>query len=153
MMTERFIDDYLLYLLARASALVSGQFHERLRPHGLDVAEWRILATLSDGDDVQVGELAARVLFQQPTLTKMIDRMEAEGLVERRRSDSDRRKVRVYITTAGRRKVRGVLSAAKAHEAEVLDGYTVEESEALKTVLRTLIERNAAAGSGKTATS
>lgn len=145
-MAERFIDDYLLYLLARASALVSGQFHERLRPHGLDVAEWRILATLSDGDGVLVGELAASVLFQQPTLTKMIDRMEAVGLVARRRSDSDRRKVRVFITAVGRRKVRGVVSAAKAHEAEVLGRYTAEESEALKTVLRTLIERNGAVG-------
>ena len=144
-MADRFIDDYLLYLLARASALVSGRFHERLRPHGLDVAEWRILATLSDGDGLLVGELAASVLFQQPTLTKMVDRMEAEGLVERRRSDSDRRKVRVFITAAGRRKVRRVLSAAKSHEAEVLGGYTAEESEALKTVLRTLIERNAGA--------
>ena len=152
-MTERFIDDYLLYLLARASSLVSGQFHERLRPHGLDVAGWRILATLSDGDGLSVGELAASVLFQQPTLTKMIDRMEGEGLVERRREDRDRRKVRVFITAEGRRKVRGVLSAAKAHEAEILNGYTVEESRSLKAVLRTLIERNAAPGRSDAPTS
>ena len=151
-MAERFIDDYLLYLLARASALVSGQFHERLRPHGLDVGEWRVLATLSDGDGLLVGELATSVLFQQPTLTKILDRMERDGLVARRREDRDRRKVRVFVTSAGRRKVRGVLVAAKAHESEVLGEYTEDETESLKAVLRTLIDRNESTmGTGPTA--
>lgn len=141
-MIERFTDDYLLYLLARASALVSGQFHDRLRPLGLDVAEWRILATLSGEDGMTIGEMAEFVLFRQPTLSKIIDRMEADALVERRKGDTDRRKIRVYITPSGRERVTGALAEAKTHEAEILAGYTDEEERLLKGVLRTLIGRN-----------
>ena len=61
-MAERFVNDYLLYLLARASSEVSAQFHQRLKTHGLQVAEWRVLASLSDGDGMTIGELAARAL-------------------------------------------------------------------------------------------
>ena len=39
-MEERFADNYLLYLLARASTEVSKQFHSRLKHHGLQVSEW-----------------------------------------------------------------------------------------------------------------
>ena len=59
-MADRFVDNYLLYLLARASNEVSAQFHARLKSHGLHVPEWRVLASLSDGDGMTVGELADR---------------------------------------------------------------------------------------------
>lgn len=147
-MTERFTDDYLLYLLARASALVSGQFHDRVRPLGLDVAEWRVLATLSGDDGMTIGELAEIVLFRQPTLSKIIDRMEEQALVQRRKGDTDRRKIRVHITPNGRERVTGALAEAKRHEAEILAGYTDEEEKLLKTVLRTLIGRNTHADPG-----
>jgi DNA-binding MarR family transcriptional regulator len=136
-----FVDDYLPYLLARASHLISRQFHERLRPHGLPVAKWRVLATLSDGDGLTIGELARIVLFKQPTLTKTIDRMQVDGLVERRTSGGDRRKVQVFITPRGRQLVTALLAEAKAHEAQVTAAYSDQEMATLKRVLRTLISR------------
>lgn len=141
-MADRFIDDYLLYLLARASDEVSAEFHERLRKHGLQVAEWRVLATLSDGDGMRLGDLAAAALQRQPTMTKIIDRMERAGLVERRAGTDDRRQVRIHITPTGRRRVAAALKDAKSHEAEVLSRYGTEESARLKYLLRSLIAQH-----------
>lgn len=143
-MTERFVDTYLLYLLARASSEISAQFHDRLKSHGLQVPEWRVLASLSDGDGMTVGELATRALQRQPTMTKTIDRMEKSGLVDRRQGEPDRRQVRVFITAEGRRRVDAALDDAKRHEDEVLSEYPAEEARQLKTMLQTLIERNGA---------
>ncbi|MEJ0071368.1 MAG: MarR family winged helix-turn-helix transcriptional regulator [Pseudomonadota bacterium] len=86
---RRFIDDYLSYLLSRASHLVSRQFHAQLKPRGMPVPVWRVLSTLSDGDGLPVTELAKITLFKQPTLTKVIDRMSKEELVERRASERE----------------------------------------------------------------
>jgi len=143
-MSERFVDTYLLYLLARASSEVSAQFHDRLKTHGLQVPEWRVLASLSDGDGMTVGELANRALQHQPTMTKTIDRMVKSGLVDRRQGDPDRRQVRILITEEGRRRVDAALDDAKSHEAEVLAEYSVDEARRLKSMLLTLIERNGA---------
>lgn len=143
-MADRFVDDYLLYLLARASSEISAQFHADLKQHGLQVPEWRVLATLSDGDGMTLGELAARALSHQPTMTKTIDRMERSGLVTRRKGDPDRRQVRVFITGEGRKRVKDALTAAKRHEADVLSDYGAEEARQLKKMLQTLIERNGA---------
>lgn len=147
-MADRFVDDYLLYLLARASKEVSAQFHVRLKTHGLQVPQWRVLASLSDGDGMTVGELAARALQRQPTMTKIIDRMAGMGLVERRPDSADRRKVRIFITPDGQRRVDAALRDAKDHEQEVLADYTPDEAARLKAMLRALVDRNGATAQG-----
>jgi DNA-binding MarR family transcriptional regulator len=139
--SRRFIDDYLSYLLARASHLVSRQFHAQLKPRGMAVPVWRVLSTLSDGDGLPVTELAKITLFKQPTLTKVIDRMSKSGLVERRASDRDRRKVLVFITDKGRDTIADLLVRAKQHERDVLAGHGEAEVERLKAALHLLIER------------
>lgn len=145
-MADRFIDDYLLYLLSRASSEVSAQFHARLKVHGLQVPEWRVLASLSDGDGdgMTVGEIAMLALQRQPTMTKIIDRMTSSGLVERRQDENDRRKVRIFITQSGQRRVNEALADAKQHEKEVLADYAPAEADQLKSILRALVDRNGA---------
>ena len=54
-----FARNYLAYLLARASFIVSGEFHATLKNWGLSVPEWRVLACLMDVEGLTVGELAA----------------------------------------------------------------------------------------------
>ncbi len=137
----RFVDDYLSYLLARAGHQIAREFHAQLKPHQLSVAEWRVLATLVDGDGLSLGELADAVLFKQPTLTKAIDRMERDGWVKRHPGAGDRRRIRIVITPRGAAVVRGLLAKAQRHEARILAVYTPAEVENLKRILRDLLAR------------
>lgn len=136
-----FVEDYLAYLLARSSHLVSGEFHARLAAAGIAVPVWRVLAVLYDRDDLVIGALARMVLLKQPTLSKVLDRMIADGLVTRSPATTDRRRVFVAITEAGRTLVRQFLPEAKSHEAAALVGFSDSEIDTLKHVLRALIAR------------
>lgn len=140
-MAGRFIDDYLSYLLARASHQVSREFHARLKPYRISVLEWRVLASL-EGGALTLGDLAEAVLYKQPTVTKLIDRMARAGWVRRGKVDGDRRKTRIRLTARGRAVVRELLAKAKSHEAACLAGHKPGEIEALKAHLRELIARN-----------
>src|SRR4051812_34864564 len=71
----RFIDDYLLFLMARASYLISAEFHDHLRRRGITVPVWRVLASLVGSTGETVTGLASVCLLQQPTMTKLLDRM------------------------------------------------------------------------------
>jgi DNA-binding MarR family transcriptional regulator len=147
----RFVDDYLLALLARASHVVSAEFHARLRARGVPVGVWRVLATLSGapaagtgpgtGEGATVGELARVCLMQQPTMTKLLDRMGRDGLVERRPTAADRRHVLVVLAPKGKALVQDLLAAARAHEAEVLARHPESEAQAIKSLLRAVIAR------------
>ena len=118
--SQRFLDDYFLYLLARASAMTSGEFHAHLRERKVPLAVWRVLAVLDGTDGLTVGELAAACLFKQPTMTKALDRLAASGMVVRRGGEHDRRRVLVFATDKGRALVARLIADAKTHEARVI---------------------------------
>ncbi len=136
-----FVRDYLSYLLAQASHAIYREFDARVRAAGLSSLEWRVLATLSDGDGLTIGELAAEVLAKQPTLTKVVDRLERAGLVARRNDPADLRRTLVLETDRGRASVAPLLVAAKAHERAVLGAFPARDVAALKAMLRALSAR------------
>ncbi|MDR3466112.1 MAG: flavin reductase [Xanthobacteraceae bacterium] len=134
-----FVPNYLAYLLARASFVVSNEFHGRLKEWDLSVPEWRVLACLSDTDGLSVGELAAMALMKQPGLTKVLDRMVGDGLVERRGTAADRRRTPIHLTAKGRATVKPVLRAARVHEEALLEQFSEEERSVIKHALDLLI--------------
>jgi 4-hydroxyphenylacetate 3-hydroxylase, reductase component len=142
--SDSFARNYLAYLLARASFIVSGEFHATLKNWQLSVPEWRVLACLMDVEGLSVGELAAMALMKQPGLTKVLDRMERDELLTRRSTGDDRRRVTIHLTPKGRARVKPVQRAAKAHEAELLKQFTAEQRTTIKSALDLLINSRAA---------
>lgn len=132
----RFPDDYLPYLAARASHVILREFHALLVPRRLRVPEWRVLGALSSGGEYTVGALARATLFKQPTLSKLLDRLEKKGLVRRVAGDMDLRHSRVEITAKGRGRVGPAIAQARRHEKKALKGFRAGDVRALKRLLR-----------------
>ena len=128
----RFVDGYLAALLAQASHLISSEFHEVVRAHGLSVSEWRVLASLAGGEPMSIGRLAEVAVLKQPTVTRLLDRMEAKRQVERLGHDTDRRVTLVRITAAGSRTVARLIALAREHEARVFAPFGLRRAETLK---------------------
>jgi DNA-binding MarR family transcriptional regulator len=129
-----FVEDYLLALLARASHAASAEFHARLKARGVAVPAWRVLASLA-GQPRPVGELARICLMQQPTMSKLLDRMAADGLVRRARAG---RETRIALTDQGQALSDSLIAEARAHEAALLARHA-EAAPALKALLRALV--------------
>jgi 3-hydroxy-9,10-secoandrosta-1,3,5(10)-triene-9,17-dione monooxygenase reductase component len=138
-----FAESYLSYLLARASDIVASGFHAKLKTWKLSVPEYRVLFCLTGADGLGVGDLAAMAIMTQPRMTKVLDRMERQGLVGRHSDDGDRRRVLIRLTAAGRARAAPVLRAAKAHEARVLAPFGGGERAAIKRALELLINGRA----------
>lgn len=135
-----FIQDYLPALLAQASELISSEFHAVARAHGYSVSEWRVLASLADGKPLSIGQLAQATITKQPTLTRLLDRMEARGQVRRIPHDSDRRVTLIQMTPEGVRTIDALMRRAREHEKRVLEPFGLARADELKDVLRQLIE-------------
>ena len=131
----------LLDLLARANHLLNDALHAQVKGHGISATEWRVLAVLSERDGMAMSELAETVLFKQPTLTKVIDRMERGLLVQRRTPREDRRRTLVHITDRGRAIAAPLLDCAHRYELRVRGVLGDGESSGLEAALQLLIER------------
>jgi DNA-binding MarR family transcriptional regulator len=101
---------------------------ELVEAHGLTGSDYEILVALSEGprQGLRMAELAERALVSKSRLTYRVDRLVAEGLVERRPCPSDRRGSLAALTTTGRRKLE---RAAATHVDGVL-GHLVERASA-----------------------
>jgi DNA-binding MarR family transcriptional regulator len=135
-------------LLARVHHLLTEPFHDTLRGHGLTVTEWRVLAALWARDGATMTELAALLLFKQPTLPMAVDRLVSAGLVQRRTPDEDRRRTLVHITGPGRERVAPLVVLARQHEAAMRHRVGAEESRRLAGALEAVIARLAPAAQG-----
>lgn len=143
--SRRFVDNYLPALLAQASQAISAEFHAVVRRNGFTVSEWRVLASLAGDTPISIGRLAQLTLIKQPTVTRLLDRMEAAGHVERLPHDTDRRITLVRITGAGAETVERLIGLARAHELRVLQPFGFERTEALKSMLKQMICSHAGA--------
>jgi DNA-binding MarR family transcriptional regulator len=137
---KRFIDDYLGYLLGQANHALFKDFEAVVRDAGLGSLEWRVLATLSEQAPMTVGQLAQEVLSQQPTVTKLVQRLVSQGWLQQGDDPADQRRTLVQITAAGRRKVAPLIAQSRAHEAKVLAGLSATDIARLKEQLRHLAQ-------------
>lgn len=138
-MTDRFVHRHLPYLLARASHALWRGFEPQVKAAGLNSLEWRVLATLFDSEPIPVGRLAQEVLAKQPTLTKSLDRLAAQGWVQRRADAADARRARVALTAAGRRKAAPLIDAAERHQQARLQALGAPSDQALRDALVALV--------------
>lgn len=137
---SRFVDGYLPYLLARASHLISGEFHATLEQKRIPVMHWRVLCSLLEAP-MSVTELADIVIAKQPTMSKLLARMEKQGLIARESDPVDGRGVVVSLTSTGKRIAQPLVRLAKRHEASVLEPLGARDAVALVAILTKLIEQ------------
>ncbi len=108
----------------------------RLRPLGYSHSRWKVLWYISREDGITHSELAERLGIEAPTLVRLIDRSEEEGLLTRRASESDRRVKHLHLSAAGRKEVERIRACAADLRKEVLSGLSKAEIDAALNVLQ-----------------
>jgi MarR family transcriptional regulator for hemolysin len=93
-----FTDRTLGFLFADIARLLRRNMDRRLQTLGLTQAQWRAIVYLSRSEGMTQAALAESLEIQPITLTRLIDRMENAGWVERRTHPLDRRAVQLYLT-------------------------------------------------------
>ena len=102
--------------------LVARLDSELEREHGLPLSSYEVLMVLGDSDDgrARMGEIADELLLSRSGLTRLVDRLERQGLVKRERCEDDARGFFATITSEGRKKLE---AARPAHLDGVRDHF------------------------------
>ena len=139
------VDD--LYYRATRDIVVAGRrwrklANERIRPTGHTMARWESLFLVAFSDHALTqGELARLLNVEGPTLVRMLDVLQKEGLIERRQSEIDRRVTTNAITPKGRQAIDDIMGVTNALRSQVLQGLDPEELKVALKVLGQIIER------------
>ncbi len=129
------IDDYLFYNLNFASAQYGAAMDGAFGQLDIDQTAWRVLSILSDDENSRISDIAQRGMIKIPTLSRQLERLEADGLIRRVPCAEDRRTVRIALTVRGRRELQRARQVSAAIFRQATQGIADEE---LARTIRTL---------------
>lgn len=132
------------YRIAQTAKAHRARSSTHLNRIGLHPGQEAVLKILFEEDGQTMSELANKLAVQPPTVTKMITRLAAQDLVERRPSETDKRLSKVFMTEFGRERIKLVDKAWKRLEKEAVDGMDTKDRKRLRKLLRQ-IEKNLSA--------
>jgi DNA-binding MarR family transcriptional regulator len=136
------LDDHLCFALYSASMAVTRLYKPMLDELGITYPQYLVLNALKDTEFLTVGGLASRLSLEPSTITPLVKRLEAAGLVSRARSKADEREVQVRLSDDG-----GAIIAQSACLAEALlakSGMAVSELGQLRDLVRSFRTKVAA---------
>lgn len=133
------LEGHIFYLFTQIFGRRNRLLAEALRPLGITVPQWRILAVLRSRADCTMNQLADLTTVDRTTLTRALDRMARDRLIERRVDPDDRRSVRLRLTAAGSEAFRQVLPRVIDENERAMDGFSAGDRAALLETLHRMV--------------
>lgn len=124
--------------LLRAREAAMARFRPILREHGLTEQQWRVVRVLAENDNIDASEVAARSFLLAPSLTRILQFLEKEGLVRRTADRSDQRRSVLCLTRRGREVFDRVGPDSEQRYAEIEAEFGQERLEQLYELLAEL---------------
>ena len=136
------LDNQLCFRLYTASRLLTQVYHPLLSGHGLTYPQYLVLLVLWEKDAQPVNDIAKRLLLETNTVTPLLQRMEKEGVLVRRRSEKDGRQMIVSLTRKGK-ELQKKLSAVPSTVGNIVicDSVTPETAPELARMLDDMITK------------
>jgi DNA-binding MarR family transcriptional regulator len=130
------------FLLARLGQEATRRLRDALTEHDLKPRQFQILDVLADRGPVGQRELGEITAIDHSILVTILNPLEADGLIERKRSDTDRRRHVVSVTPAGKRRLAGAAQGQRNAEDALFAGLTEQQRDQLRNLLIALRDAN-----------
>ena len=133
--------DQFPFAVARVTRRWRKMLDERLKDLGVTQARWSTMVYLDKGGEgLTQRELASLMAIENPTLVRLLDSLEEQGLIERRPCPKDRRARRLHLTSAGRSFMDDLSTRAERLREQMLEGISDEDIDCTVRVFNKILE-------------
>ncbi|MHC8305205.1 MarR family winged helix-turn-helix transcriptional regulator [Pseudomonas sp. PB3P13] len=140
---DDFQNCHLGLLLGRAALLKDRIIDTHMEPHGITAAQFKVLIIMAQMGVDTPAELCRHLSLDSGSMTRMLDRLEQKGFLDRQRSEADRRQVRLVLTGQGQQLTDRLPEIGADAMNELAGAITAEELKILEHILHKIL---AAAG-------
>jgi MarR family transcriptional regulator, organic hydroperoxide resistance regulator len=137
---DLWLDDFFPYRLYRASKKLQMRLQTRLRAMRMSPSQWSVISVLKAYGALSIGEIVTATLMEQPTISRVVSRLEKHGLVTRRPSSRDSRMALISLTAPGIEVFKQIIPAALRHQELALNGIGRREIAQLVAALEKIEE-------------
>lgn len=128
---QNFLPFRLNRLASEMSARLSSVYRDKF---GIEIAEWRVIATLAHESETTAQAIVASTRTHKSTISRAVTKLIGMGWVERSASSQDGREKSLKLTSLGSQRVGEILPLVKAYEREVLIALGANSDGCLKTI-------------------
>jgi DNA-binding MarR family transcriptional regulator len=139
-------DDNVAYLLVQLGFHVARGFSERLAPLGLEPRQFGMLTRLAANEGTSQQAIGELIGLNPTRMVFLVDELEKQGLVERRRNPDDRRSYALYLTDQGRAKLSEARRVSIGHDREIGASLTGAQRRELAALLRQVADEQGISG-------
>lgn len=133
------LESFPPYLMNRIMGRYNASLRDEMAALGLTTAQMRTLAVLSVLDGLLIRELSVYAVVEQSTLSRSLDQMARDDLIERRPDPDDSRATRVFLTSSGRATHDKLWPHVAAAYQQMFDGIPLEEQRQFTGTLQTIL--------------
>lgn len=126
--------------LLQARESVMKKFIPSLKEHGLTPQQWRVIRALEHENGLDISTLAERCYLLMPSLSRIINHLTKEKLVERQAVDTDQRRSKILLTDLGRELFAKIAPKSAERYIAIEENYGARKLELLYELLDDLIK-------------
>lgn len=115
------------FAICKTAIRFKWQMGRRLRSFDITPEQWGVIAMLWDEDGITQKELSSRLFKDQPTTTRMLDKLENKGIIRREDAADDRRAFLIYLTEEGREMRNALYPIILDLRDDTWRGFTTDE--------------------------
>ena len=132
---DHWLAKFVPYNIYRITNHLNRSLRSRLKRSGINISRWRVLAVLKDHGRMNMSQIVEQTIIEQPTVSRIVDQLEREGLATRETSGVDSRFVEVRLTRAGEKAFNEIYPIATKHQEQALKGFKKHEIKSLISFL------------------
>lgn len=129
------IEDCISFIAGKAAQQITRRARDLLAPYGVTPGQYAALKVISDGDGLTGAEIGARLLLDSASITGVVDRLEAVGLIRRKADAKDRRATRISLAPKARSlmpDLDAAMDRLNAEAADILSGPVATKTKGLR---------------------
>lgn len=124
---DRWLDAFLPYLLYRVTMKSNARMLNHVRRQKINPSQWRVLAVLKSYGKLSLGAIGELTCMEQPTVSRVVAQLEADGRVARRAAASDARVSEIWLTPKGEATFKAIVPTALRHQELAFEGLSRKE--------------------------
>ncbi|MGN9160021.1 MarR family winged helix-turn-helix transcriptional regulator [Clostridium sulfidigenes] len=134
------LDDCIAFITNKSAKKLADEFNRRLQENGTTRVQWIALFYIGKAGEISQKELSDYMDIKESSMVRLIDRMEKEELVERRKDSEDRRITKIILTDKGKFLKEELMPRGQEFQDDVLKGISKENLEIFKEVLKRMTD-------------
>lgn len=134
------LDDCIAFITCKGAKDLADSLEKRLNNFNITRSQWIALYYIKNNNMITQKLLADKMSLKEPSVVRLIDKMEVFGWVNRISNNDDKRSKFLILTDAGEEIETAMLDVAEKFKSDVLNGISVEELDVFKSTLGKMLE-------------